>query len=100
MMENLVSKLDLTPEQQAKIKPIVDQANDELRQLRRTTQRTTVGVLERMQADISAQLTPEQKAKFDSQMGHQRERFRHFMEERAKRMRERGQPPPPDGSKP
>src|ERR1035437_778764 len=56
----LVTRLALAPEQQAKIKPIVDQAAQELRQLRRTTQRTSASVIERMQGEIAAQLTPEQ----------------------------------------
>ena len=98
LMQRLVTQLDLTPEQQTKVKPIVDQATEELRQLRHSTQRTTAGVLVRLQGDISAVLNPEQKTKFDAQVGQARERIRHFMEERARRMKERGerdQPPPP-----
>jgi Spy/CpxP family protein refolding chaperone len=91
LMRRLVTQLDLTPEQQAKIKPIVDQAAQELRQLRRTTQRTSASVIERMQGEIAAQLTPEQKVKYDEQVSKQRERMRHFMEERARRQRERGE---------
>ena len=106
LMQRLVNQLDLTPEQQAKVKPMVDQATEELRQLRHSTQRTTAAVLVRMQGDISAVLTPEQKAKFDEQVSQARERIKHFMEERARRMKERGghgehgdhgdhEPPPP-----
>jgi len=89
LMKRLVNQLDLTPEQQAKVKPIVDQATDELRQLRRSAQRTTTAVIERMQGEISAVLTPEQKAKFDAQIAQQRERMKRFMEERARRQKER-----------
>jgi len=92
LMQRLVTQLDLTPEQQDKIKPIVDQAAEELRQLRRTTQRTTASVLERMQGDIGAVLTPAQKTKFDDQVSQQRERFKRFMEERARRLKERSAP--------
>jgi len=65
--------------------------------LRGTTQRTTAGVLERMQGDIAAVLTPEQKAKFETQVSQARERIRHFLEERARRIkaREKRDPPPP-----
>ena len=100
LMRRLVTQLDLTPAQQEKIKPIVDQAAEELHQLRRTTQRASAAVLVRMQGEIAAQLTPEQKAKFDEQVSKQRERIRHFMEERARRLKERGEredreaPPP------
>ena len=52
----------------------------------------------RLQGDIAATLNPDQKAKFDTQVGQARERIRHFMEERARRMKEReerGSTPPP-----
>ena len=95
LMERLVTQLDLTPEQQAKVKPIVDAAPEELKQVRRTTQRTSAAVLVRMQGDIGTVLTPEQKTKFDTQVGQARERIRHFMEERARRMKERQTPSAP-----
>jgi Spy/CpxP family protein refolding chaperone len=95
LMQRLVKQLDLTPDQQAKVKPIVDSATEELRQLRRTTQRTTAAVVVRMQGDIAAVLTPDQKAKFDTQVSQARERIRHFMEERARRMKEREDRSPP-----
>jgi len=93
LMGRLVTQLDLTPEQQAKIKPIVDQAAEELHELRRTTQHSSAAVLVRMQGDISALLTPAQKAKFDELSTQQRDRFKHFMDERSRRLRDR--PPPP-----
>ena len=48
LMQRLVTELNLTPEQQAKINPIVTAASDELRDLRRSTQRTSAAVLVRM----------------------------------------------------
>ena len=57
LMQRLINQLDLTAEQQAKVKPIIDQATEELRQLRHTTQRTTASVIERLQGDIAAVLT-------------------------------------------
>ena len=94
LMQRLVTQLDLTPAQQEKVKPIIDSAAEELKQLRRTTQRASAAVLVRMQVDIGAVLTPEQRAKFDTQVGQTRERIRHFMEERARRQKERQAPPP------
>ena len=93
LMGRLVTQLDLTPEQQDKIKPIVDQAAEELHELRRTTQHSSAAVLVRMQGDISALLPPAQKAKFDELSTQQRDRFKHFMDERSRRLRDR--PPPP-----
>lgn len=97
MMERLTSELQLTADQQAKIRPIIDARTTELRQLRRTTQKATANVLEHMQSDIAAQLTPEQKAKFEEQLKKQRERMRRFMEERAKRFKDRGEHGGPGG---
>ncbi len=94
LMQRLVTQLDLTPEQQEKVKPIIDSAAEELKQLRRTTQRASAAVLVRMQGDIGAVLTPEQRAKFDTQVGQARERVRHFMDERSRRLKERQAPPP------
>lgn len=97
LMKRLVTELELTPEQEAKLNPIVTAASEELRELRRSTQRTSAAVLTRMQGEIAAVLTPAQKVKFDELASKQRERFRHFMEERSRRMKdreERGTPPP------
>jgi Spy/CpxP family protein refolding chaperone len=95
LMKRLVTELELTPEQQAKLNPIVTAASEELRDLRRSTQRTSAAVLVRMQGEIAALLTPQQKAKFDELAAKQKERFRHFMEERARRMKDRPPPPSP-----
>jgi len=93
LMQRLVTQFELTPEQQEKVKPIIDSAAEELKQLRRTTQRASAAVLVRMQGDIGAVLTPEQRVKFDAQVGQARERIRHFMEERSRRQKERQAPP-------
>ncbi len=92
MMKQLTSELDLTADQQAKVEPIVTSASEELRALRRSTQRMSAAVLVRMQGEIAAQLTPEQKTKFDAMVAKQKERVKRFMEERAKRMKERPRP--------
>ena len=88
LMRRLVTQLELSPDQEAKLKPIVDQAAEELRQLRHTTQRTTESVIVRMQGDISALLTPAQKAKLDALVDQQRERLKRFREERARRFKD------------
>jgi len=88
LMRRLVTQLELSPDQEAKLKPIVDQAAEELRQLRHTTQRTTESVIVRMQGDISALLTPAQKTKLDALVDQQRERLKRFREERARRFKD------------
>lgn len=98
LMKRLVSQLELTPEQQEKMKPIVDQAAEELRDQRRSTQRSSAAVLVRMQGDISALLTPAQKTKFDELTAQQRDRFKRFMDERGRR--QKGRPPGMDDRPP
>ncbi|MEO6873509.1 MAG: hypothetical protein ABI222_01680 [Opitutaceae bacterium] len=95
LMHRLTKELELTPEEQAKVNPIVTAASEELRELRRTTQRSSATVLARMQADIAAVLNPVQKAKFEESVKQQRERVRHFFEERARRVKDRQPPSPP-----
>ena len=53
---------------------------EELRDLRRSTQRTSAAVLVRMQGQVAAQLTSEQKAKFDALVGKQRRSEEHTSE--------------------
>ena len=95
LMRRFATQLDLTPEQKEKIKPIVMQGADELRQLRRSTEGTTRAVIERMQGEIAAVLTPEQKTKFDDLISQQRERMKRFGEERLRRFRDKDNPLPP-----
>ena len=95
LMRRFATQLDLTPEQKEKIKPIVMHGAEELRQLRRGTEGTSRAVIERMQGEIAAVLTPEQKAKFDDLLSQQRERMKRFGEERVRRFRDRDNPPPP-----
>ena len=94
MEQRLATQLDLTAEQQVKIKPIVDQAAEELHQLRRTTQQTSAAVLVRMHGEIAALLTPAQKIKLDEVVAKQRERWerlKRFGEER-RRLRDKSPP--------
>jgi Spy/CpxP family protein refolding chaperone len=92
LMRRLATQLELSPEQEEKLRPIVGRAAEELRQLRHTTQRTTESVILRMQGEISALLTPAQKAKLDTLVDQQRERLKRFREERARRFKD--EPPP------
>jgi hypothetical protein len=99
LIKGFAKKLDLTPEQQEKIKPLITRGAEELRQLRRTAWTTSQAVIERMEGEIAAQLTPDQKVKFDQMLAEQRERLKHFLEDRARRWKDShpsgGQPPPP-----
>ncbi len=60
----LARRLDLSPEQIEQLRPIVKRNMDELNRLRSYAMLETHRVLQRMEADIAAELTPGQKEKF------------------------------------
>lgn len=91
LMERFTSELKLTPEQQAQIRPILLQGDDEIRRLRRESFRAGATVMERMHNEIGAVLTPEQREKLEAM----RERFHHRVENR--RRGEPGDPGRPGG---
>lgn len=71
VIRRISEDLQLTAEQQEKIKPIETRITEELRGLRRETQ----AAIERMQVEISAVLTPEQRIEFEKKMAAGRERM-------------------------
>lgn len=98
-LKRLVDRLALTPEQQEQIRPIVRRNMEQLNRVRNQSMAETQTVVEGMQRDISAQLTPEQRTKFE-QMNRELREAREGREkaEREKRMnldRTLGDKPPP-----
>ena len=92
LMQRLTHQLDLTADQQEKIRPIVDRTADELRDLRRSTQRSSAAALVRMHTAVEPLLTPAQKIKLDELVTKQRERWdrlKRFGEERERRLKNR-----------
>jgi Spy/CpxP family protein refolding chaperone len=71
------SEMKLTPDQEQKIRPILQQIDDELANLRAMDLRETEGILSRGEDRINAIVTPEQ-----------RERLRQTFEQRRQRVRE------------
>jgi Spy/CpxP family protein refolding chaperone len=92
MMERLRSELALTPEQTARIKPIIEQNAAKLESIRGETGRRVREIFKQTHEEISPQLTPEQQKKLVA------------MEERHRRRRERHRgfrpPPPPEQAAP
>ncbi|MDB6169110.1 MAG: hypothetical protein JWM88_1974 [Verrucomicrobia bacterium] len=88
MMERLGSELALTPEQTARIRPIVERTQGDLQNLRRDYMQQVTHVMDEMHSQIGAILTPEQRQKLEEL----RKRFR----ERSERIRReyRGSEPP------
>lgn len=105
--DHMTRELSLTPEQKARIEPMVKRDTEELVKLRRQSFRASREILERMETSIAAELTPEQRTKYEQFLKERRERFRRMMPEQRgprggrDRPPDEKPPPPPDaGSEP
>lgn len=65
-MERLTKPLNLTPEQQAKVQPLVDQASPQIMAIHREAMQKTKAIMDRTMDQIRPMLTPEQQQKLDS----------------------------------
>ena len=65
-VEHLTKALDLTPEQQAKIRPIFDQAKPQMKAARQESKEKMVAIRENTMAQVRPILTPAQQQKFDA----------------------------------
>lgn len=88
------NQLGLTPEQRQRIRPIVFEAAESLRRLRRDTLHSEQLTIEHMQDEIAALLTPEQRQKFEAMIELQRARMQKFIQEQQQRKLRPAAPPP------
>src|ERR1700730_17187010 len=65
-VEHLTKALDLTPEQVAKVQPIIDQAKPQILAARQEARQKMIAIRENVQSQIRPILTPEQQQKFDA----------------------------------
>ena len=65
-MERMTKALDLTPDQQAKIQPILDQAKPRIIAARKEGMDKVKAIRDNTQAQIRPLLTPVQQQKFDA----------------------------------
>jgi uncharacterized membrane protein len=96
-LKRLVERLDLKPEQAEAIRPIVHRNMEELSRLRIESMADIKRVFERMEREVSAQLTPEQRTKFEQLNKEMRERAKRFTPDRKNRP---GAGPQADPAKP
>jgi Spy/CpxP family protein refolding chaperone len=99
----LSERLSLTPEQVERLKPIVRRDMEDLTRLRQQGFAESRRILERLERDIGAVLTPEQKAKFEQFNREQRQRrMQEFRRGERGERRERppGAPEGPPGPRP
>lgn len=75
MMERLESGLELTPDQVAKIKPLIEKIGAEMETVRRETSKRVHDRIAQTNAEISLLLTPEQKEKFIKMEAEHRKRL-------------------------
>ncbi len=77
ILARLQSRLSLTPEQTAKIKPLVEQTAADIDAIREATTKQISDRIAEAHEKTAAFLTPEQKAKLDQMAAERRERMRH-----------------------
>jgi Spy/CpxP family protein refolding chaperone len=65
MRERLKAQLNLTPEQMAKISPIIDKTTAQLQEIRKDTGRRVHETFANFHEQVAADLTPEQRQKFE-----------------------------------
>ena len=98
-LKMLEKRLELTEAQVERLKPIVRRDVEDLNRLRQQGFQETRRIIERMEKDISAALTPEQKTKFEKINAELRERARRVFEQQRRDRGEKGErrgPPPGD----
>jgi Spy/CpxP family protein refolding chaperone len=77
ILVRLQSRLSLTPEQTAQIKPLVEQTAAEIDAIRVATTKQIADRIAESNSKIAAFITPEQKAKLDRIEVERREHMRH-----------------------
>ena len=77
--ERWVSNMQLTPDQEQKVRPILRQIDDELTNLRALDLRETEGILSRGEDRIKAFLKPEQQDKLRKTFEQRRQRVRDWL---------------------
>ncbi len=71
-LEHITQTLNLTPDQQAKVQPIVDQAKPQIAAIHEDAMQKTKAIMDNVMAQIRPLLTPDQQAKADNlQKAHQ-----------------------------
>lgn len=74
-----VTEMKLTPDQEQKVRPILQQMDDELTNLRATNLRECQGILSRGEDRIKGVLRPDQQDKLRQTFERRRERLREWL---------------------
>jgi Spy/CpxP family protein refolding chaperone len=65
-LEHLTKSLNLTPDQQAKVQPLIDQARPQIIAIHKDAMQKTHGIIDNTMSQIRPILTPDQQKKFDA----------------------------------
>jgi Spy/CpxP family protein refolding chaperone len=65
-MEHLTKSLNLTPDQQSKVQPLIDQARPQIIAIHKDAMEKTHAILDKTMSQIRPILTPDQQKKFDA----------------------------------
>jgi Spy/CpxP family protein refolding chaperone len=65
-MEHLTKSLNLTPDQQAKVQPLIDQAKPQIIAIHKDAMEKTHAIMDKTMTQIRPILTPDQQKKFDA----------------------------------
>ena len=79
-LEHLTKSLNLTPEQQAKVQPLIDQARPQIVAIHKDAMQKTHAILDNTMSQIRPILTPDQQKKFDT-LQKARQDMRNAMQE-------------------
>ena len=71
-LERTTEQLNLTPEQKAKVQPIIEQATPQIENIRREAMQKTKALVDNAMAQIRPLLTPEQQKKLDESQNDRR----------------------------
>jgi Spy/CpxP family protein refolding chaperone len=74
-LEQLTDGLNLTPEQQAKVQPLIDQAKPQISEIHREAMQKIKAVVTSTASQIRPLLTPEQQKKLDENQNARRGRM-------------------------
>lgn len=99
-LKRLTERLDLKPEQQEELRPIVRRNMEDLNHLRTTAMAETKRIFERMEREITEKLTPEQRVKFEQMNKEFREKAKRFTDRQPGRDRPAGEPGKPAAEPP
>ena len=79
-MQHLTKSLNLTPDQQAKVQPLLDQARPQIIAIHKDAMQKTQAIMDKTMAQIRPMLTADQQSKFDA-LQKARQDMRNAMQE-------------------